>query len=462
MWYDVVVLIVLVYCTARGASRGLIWQLATIASIVLCLLFAESFAAVVGPHITLDPPLNEWVTLFAAYLFFSFVAFGAARILNHGVEKVKMGEFNQHLGALFGFLKGAVICLVMTFFMATLPATQETIRHSKSGRVAAIIVDRIHPAMPASLRASLKEYIHALDNLVPIESLNAHDGDDDPWGTAMEQAATAQPSQTPAGLWDLVNPPTGATPLAPIGRSSIPGSSIPGAPVPPPADPNSPSPASNNRSSIPRGVTFAPGQGLVEPAAAVQQDADFWSRVKGTLGDEARRKLSQTLEDLDPATRRKVESQVLELLNSTRSEDLPQLKQQLLRSGVDAIPAVMASWEQFTSRGAAPETEQRRKLLEEVSQLRSSFPQIQARMQSEIRGLMAGVPENIAVRVLQDWKADLLHDARNDPDPGTTAETTVEARILRQLEAAGLRMEGLDHELRDRLSAGAEGQLELR
>ena len=100
------------------------------------------------------------------------IAFGAARMLTRGIEEAGLKEYNSHLGAVFGLAKGVVVCLVMTFFLATLDATHNVIANSKSGYYAAITMQKIHPIMPEKLHDALNRYIHSLDNIPgvgPIE-----------------------------------------------------------------------------------------------------------------------------------------------------------------------------------------------------------------------------------------------------------------------------------------------------
>jgi Colicin V production protein len=167
MWYDLVVLAILVLATIRGAVKGVVWQLAVIAALVLCFVFAGSLSLSIAPHIGVDPPLNRWIAMFALYVVFAFVAFGVARGLRSWIEKAKFVEFDRHLGAVLGFAKGIVIALVLTFFAATLadraPGLRDTIFHSWSGQAAAIIMDRLHPVMPTELHDVLEPYIHRLD-----------------------------------------------------------------------------------------------------------------------------------------------------------------------------------------------------------------------------------------------------------------------------------------------------------
>ena len=164
MWYDGIVLAIVVIATVRGAMKGFVWQLASIAALVACFAFAESTSVAVAPYISVDPPLNRWIAMLGLYVLCVFVAFLIARSLRGWIEKAKFVEFDRHLGLLFGFLKGVTFCLMLTFFAVTLSETARAhVFQSRSGYVAAIIMDRLHPVMPAELHDVLEPFIHRLD-----------------------------------------------------------------------------------------------------------------------------------------------------------------------------------------------------------------------------------------------------------------------------------------------------------
>jgi uncharacterized membrane protein required for colicin V production len=176
MWYDVLAVGVLIFAVIRGAAKGIVWQLATIAALVLCFAFSGTLSLAIAPYITVKPPLNRWVAMFGLYVFFSFLSFAAARRLKSWIEKAQFVEYDRHLGSVFGFVKGVVFVLVMTFFGVTLtqqmPETRTSIFHSQTGRISAILMDRLHPVMPTELHAVLEPYIHSLDR--PGLDLHAH------------------------------------------------------------------------------------------------------------------------------------------------------------------------------------------------------------------------------------------------------------------------------------------------
>lgn len=180
MWYDVLVVGVLLFAVIRGAAKGIVWQLATIAALVLCFAFAESFSLAIAPYITLNPPLNRWVAMFGIYIAFSFVCFGLARWLKSWIDKAQFVEYDRHLGSIFGFVKGVIFVLVMTFFGVTLtqkmPEARDAIFHSHTGRLAAVVMDRLHPVMPKELHDVVEPYIHSLDR--PDLDLHAHEDEE--------------------------------------------------------------------------------------------------------------------------------------------------------------------------------------------------------------------------------------------------------------------------------------------
>jgi membrane protein required for colicin V production len=164
-WYDLVMLVVLGFATVRGAAKGFVWQVAMIAGLVLCFVFAESLSPLIAPLLgDVKPPLNRWIAMFILYLGFSFLTYWVARQLRAWIEKARFVEYDRHLGALFGFVKGVTFCLVITFFVVTLsPATRERVLYSYSGYAAAVIMSRLHSVMPVELHDVLEPYIHQLD-----------------------------------------------------------------------------------------------------------------------------------------------------------------------------------------------------------------------------------------------------------------------------------------------------------
>lgn len=413
MWYDFVCLGILIFFTIRGAMRGVIWQIAGIAGIVLCFFFAQSISAAIGPKIKLEPPLNHWVVLFGSYLFFSFVAFGLARVLNEWVEKAQLKEFNRHLGAVLGLVKGVALCLVLTFMLVTVSSdAREALKDSRSGRYAAIIMDRLHPLMPEKLHDALAEYIHKLDT----PGLDLQHADHD----------------------------------------------------------------YNHGEVLPDAAPFTPvsGDPFGQPAAnpTPQQPAtDFWSQLKSSLGADVQVAIINSLQTTDPSLQGQIQNQLAEVLRTTPPDQLPALRQQLLRSGTSQLDQVLGNWLQ--SGSVAPSTTtpavpvsrpgpstippvsgltQSQQLIRDFAAAMSTIPQARSTIETQLTQMFDGAPESVATAVLQDWLADLRGAA--DPDTGTNRLSTPEQRIMRQLQLQRIPFTSLSPQMQERLrSAQAPG-----
>lgn len=195
--WDLIVAGIILFSVIRGMMKGFVWQLATIAAIVLCFFFANSLSIMLAPLIGLQEPLNRWVAMFFLYIVFSFISFALARALKGYIEEAKFTEYDKHMGAVLGLVKGVALALVLTFFSVTLSEqARAQVMHTYSGRYAAIIMDRLHPVMPEELHAILEPYIHQLDQ----DNLDLQHNHDQG-----EQRADA--NQPDAGSHDSTNPP---------------------------------------------------------------------------------------------------------------------------------------------------------------------------------------------------------------------------------------------------------------
>lgn len=175
MAYDLIVIGILAFATWRGASKGFVWQLATIAGLILCFVFAETVSVAVAPMIGLEPPLSRWVSIFGLYVVGSFIAFAIARNIRGWMEKMKFESYDSHLGGVFGFIKGVVFSIILTFFAVTLSAqTREAAFHSQSGYACALLFEQIQPVLPGELTTVLDPYLHHLDPEVIAKHREEH------------------------------------------------------------------------------------------------------------------------------------------------------------------------------------------------------------------------------------------------------------------------------------------------
>ena len=163
--YDIVMLAVLLGAVLFGAWKGLAWQLASMASIFLSYMVAVQFRDVVTPMIKATPPWNVFFAMLILYVGASLVIWILFRFVRAFIDRVKLTEFDRQFGALFGFAKGVLLCVIITFFAVTLldEPRKQSIINSYSGHTIARILDKAHGVMPKEIHDVLGPYIHRLD-----------------------------------------------------------------------------------------------------------------------------------------------------------------------------------------------------------------------------------------------------------------------------------------------------------
>ncbi|MFQ5730995.1 MAG: CvpA family protein [Planctomycetaceae bacterium] len=170
MWFDGIILLILIVATLRGAVKGFVWQLAWIAAIVASFAFSEFASVTVANAIPVEAPMNRWLAMLGLYVAAAFVSFAVAIRLRDWIEKIKFKDFDRHLGMIFGFIKGAALSMVLVFFSVTLSAAiRETAMDSRSGYAAAVLMQNLHPMMPEELHDVLHPYVHELDEVNGVD-----------------------------------------------------------------------------------------------------------------------------------------------------------------------------------------------------------------------------------------------------------------------------------------------------
>jgi uncharacterized membrane protein required for colicin V production len=389
MWYDVGMLAIVAYTTIRGAAKGIAWQLAAIAALVLCFVFAAPLSKIVAPSIHVEPPLNRWIAMLGIYLAFSFACFGAARMLRGWLEAIRFEEYDRHLGALFGFLKGATFCLVVTFFVVCLSESGRdyVLRRTRAGRLAGQTLDQMAAVMPAELESVLSPYLRRFDDaaIMADEPEESRDEDDrqEVAGDLEHRNGFRGSTRPPEGLTDE----DGDNPLA------------------------SDTPRSDDVSEDREGDS-PKERGVIERVIG-----NAGSRIRNGVMNLIRDSLST---DATPPARTNREDPVSEPAAGQPPPRDPELRKSI------------------------------QKETESIGRVFSPNPGIQDQQRLEIEALLNGIPPRVSLAALRDWHADLI-GARTDPDPKTDARAILDQRLIRALESEGVDLEELPRPVADRL-----------
>ena len=196
--YDLLMLAVLGATTLFGFWKGMAWQIASLASLIVsyfaALRFSEQLAPTFGDHV----PWNRFVAMLVIYVVSSFIIWTLFRLVSGAIDKVRLESFDRQLGAMFGLAKGVLLCVAITFFAVTLlpPAQGEAIVASQSGRYIVALLDKSHSVFPPEIHQVVDPYLNKIE-----ERLNPNF---QPHGQDLQQLwqSHVQP-QLPTGLPQL-------------------------------------------------------------------------------------------------------------------------------------------------------------------------------------------------------------------------------------------------------------------
>jgi membrane protein required for colicin V production len=199
--YDLMMVLVLVATTIFGFWKGMAWQIASLASLVLSYFAALRFSTQLAPVFGDSAPLNRFAAMFAIYVGTSFIIWTLFRLIAGVIDKVRLESFDKQLGATFGFAKGVLLCVVITFFAVTfLPQDQgEAIVASQSGRYIVALLDKSHSVFPPEIHQVVDPYLHKIE-----ERLNPNHQPHAGLQTNFPQPQATQPNQS-VPAWPPMN-----------------------------------------------------------------------------------------------------------------------------------------------------------------------------------------------------------------------------------------------------------------
>jgi membrane protein required for colicin V production len=241
-------LAVVIGCMVFGAWKGMAWQVASLASIVVSYFSAVKFSGALAPMISAEAPWNKAVAMLILYVATSIGVWLAFRLVAGFIDKVRLKEFDRQIGAMFGAAKGVLLCLVITFFALSLSETARGMVHaSRAGYYMTWLLKESDPYLPPRVREVLGPYIDRLeDKLNPGSS---------PAGPQVPGVPQLPGSPAPGPLTPRPLPPGAAPPPPPRPFPSILSDS---------ADGNSTASGNGWRPAAPRPGDGQPSGGLLE------------------------------------------------------------------------------------------------------------------------------------------------------------------------------------------------------
>ncbi len=273
--YDLVMLGILAAAAVLGYFKGMVWQVAWIAGIAASSFVALRFGSALAPSIPQPAPWNRLIAMLALYVATSLVVWLLFRVVSGAINAVHLSAFDKQLGLLLGLAKGALLCIVITFFSVTLaPAYRHQIVGSHSGRLVAEIIVRADDLLPREIGEAVDPFVKQFEEQFREGHVPAAD------------AATVAAQPGPAALWDAVGSATAWSGTG-GGQGSVPQrvSAWGGMPTAPATAPGSaPVIPSSEPASWNQPPSIPPPAGQRTPAAALPQ---AWPEAPPPVGFRA-------------------------------------------------------------------------------------------------------------------------------------------------------------------------------
>ncbi len=196
--YDAAMAGVIVAGMVWGAFRGITWQLASMASLVLGYMVSHALSAPLAPYFPGEPVVARALAMLTVYFLVSGGVFLTAWVIRATLSKMKFEAFDRHLGMLLGGLEGALVGLVVTLFVVSLaPQTRGPIFASPTGKAVGQLMSVIGPVLPAEARGVLAPFWSGTDGDAAVATQS-------PALDSQPAPAAQDPSVAPASLSGLI------------------------------------------------------------------------------------------------------------------------------------------------------------------------------------------------------------------------------------------------------------------
>ncbi|MFH0946827.1 MAG: CvpA family protein [Planctomycetota bacterium] len=171
---DVGALIIIAFNVIMGLVRGFVWQLVRLGTIVAALILARTFAgnvaAQLGRIFSVEPPADRILAYFV--ILFGVFAVGTllALVLRKMLAAMKLQSYDRLFGAILGGVKGAAIVVVIVLLLSQFrgaSALQEALGKSESARLTDVIVERVEPLFPDSVREEFQKWWDEIQSKIP-------------------------------------------------------------------------------------------------------------------------------------------------------------------------------------------------------------------------------------------------------------------------------------------------------
>lgn len=173
--FDLIILTILAALTIRGVMKGMVSQIVSVGSYLVCWIVASRFAFLIAPTIPAEEPWNKVGAMIVLFVVTMIAIRFAHKILESWIKTLHLQKLNKFLGGALGLVKALLICMVLTFFSVMLSeTTRQIVFESKSGFRFARLIAQTGAFIPMEscelLRSQIDSFNAKVEGKIPEES----------------------------------------------------------------------------------------------------------------------------------------------------------------------------------------------------------------------------------------------------------------------------------------------------
>lgn len=170
--YDFLMLAILGGAVLWGLYKGMAWQVASVASLVVSYFVSMQLREQVASALGLQPPWGNLAAMLGLYIGTSMVIWVIFSMIKKTLDSWHLKDWDRQVGAGIGLLKGALLCMIVTMFAVamTKDESRQQIVKSKSGYYITQAIDTLHGVMPAEVNQVVGPFVERYNQRVNGEN----------------------------------------------------------------------------------------------------------------------------------------------------------------------------------------------------------------------------------------------------------------------------------------------------
>ena len=163
--YDIVMLVIFFGSVIFGYRKGLAWQIASLAAIVISYFVAINFRNPVAQLISVEAPWNQFAAMLLLFLGTSLVVWTVYASTSKSIKRLELRGFDRQAGAILGVFKGGILCMLVTLFAVSLfGSTRNMVHNSATGHYVVSGIQQFSRFTPTELAGFLNPHLEQFGN----------------------------------------------------------------------------------------------------------------------------------------------------------------------------------------------------------------------------------------------------------------------------------------------------------